>query len=274
MRPDATLYGEPWTGGGPTRFGKGAQKGLPIAVFNDDIRGAIRGDTDGTAPGFATGKGGTDDGIVRGVRGSIEGFAQEPTETINYASAHDNLSLVDKIAKSAPAADASARRAMQKLAIGIVLVAQGIPFIEGGSEMCRTKGGNHNSYEAGDAVNRFDWAAAQQCHDVSDWVAGMIALRKAHPAFRMDDDAEVRASVHMLDTRGTIAWTIDGAAAKDPARQLFVALNGDPVRKEVALPGGRWNILADGNASGTASLRTVMGKVELAPYSMVVAAQE
>ena len=48
----------------------------------------------------------------------------------------------------------------------------------------------------------------------------------------------------------------------------------DAVRKEVALPGGRWNILADGNASGTASLRTVMGKVELAPYSMVVAAQE
>ena len=274
IRPDATLYGEPWTGGGPTRFGKGAQKGLPIAVFNDDIRGAIRGDTDGAAPGFATGKGGTDDGIGRGVRGSIDTFAQEPAETINYASAHDNLSLVDKIAKSAPAADSAARRAMQKLAIGIVLVAQGIPFIEGGSEMCRTKGGNHNSYEAGDAVNRFDWAAAQQCHDVSDWVAGMIALRKAHPAFRMDDDAEVRASLRMLDTRGTIAWTIDGAAAKDPARQLFVALNGDAVRKEVALPGGRWNILADGNASGTASLRTVMGKVELAPYSMIVAAQE
>jgi pullulanase len=140
--------------------------------------------------------------------------------------------------------------------------------------MCRTKGGNHNSYEAGDAVNRFDWAAAQQCRDVSDWVAGMIALRKAHPAFRMDDDAEVRASLRMLDTRGTIAWTIDGTAAKDPARQLFVALNGDPVRKEVALPGGKWNILADGNASGTTSLRTVMGKVELAPHSMIVAAQE
>jgi hypothetical protein len=42
----------------------------------------------------------------------------------------------------------------------------------------------------------------------------------------------------------------------------------------VTLPGGKWNILADGNASGTTSLRTVMGKVELAPYSMVVAAQE
>jgi pullulanase len=101
----------------------------------------------------------------------------------------------------------------------------------------------------------------------------MIALRKAHPAFRMDDDAEVRASLRMLDTRGTIAWTIDGAASKDPARQLFVALNGDAVRKEVALPAGAWKVLADGNSSGTAVLRTVTGTVELAPHSMLVAAQ-
>jgi pullulanase/glycogen debranching enzyme len=54
-RPDATLYGEPWTGGGPIRFGKGAQKGMSIAVFNDHLRNAIRGDLDGTASGFATG---------------------------------------------------------------------------------------------------------------------------------------------------------------------------------------------------------------------------
>jgi pullulanase len=48
IRPDATLYGEPWTGGGPIHFGKGAQKGLTIAVFNDHLRNAIRGDLDGT----------------------------------------------------------------------------------------------------------------------------------------------------------------------------------------------------------------------------------
>jgi pullulanase len=273
IRPDATLYGEPWTGGGPVRFGKGAQKGLPIAVFNDNLRNAVRGDTDGSAPGFATGPGGNADAVRRGVLGSIDDFAQEPGESVNYVSAHDNLTLVDKIAKAAPAADAATRRAMQKLALGIVLVSQGVPFIEGGSELCRTKGGTHNSYEAGDAVNRFDWAAAAQCRDVSDWVAGMIAIRRDHPAFRMWDDAQVRTSRRMLDTGATVAWTLDGAPTKDPAQSLLVVLNGDPSPKAVTLPGGRWAVLADAERAGPAPHGTVAGSVTLPPFSMLVAQQ-
>lgn len=273
LRPDATLYGEPWTGGGPVRFGKGAQRGLPIAVFNDDIRTAVRGDTDGSAPGFATGPGGDLAGVRRGVAGSIDDFAQEPGESVNYVSAHDNLTLVDKIARAAPEADAGTRRAMQKLALGIVLVSQGIPFLEGGSELCRTKQGDHNSYEAGDAVNRFDWAAAMRCQDVSEWTAGMIAIRRAHPGLRMDDDAEVRAALAFTEAAPLVAWTIDGAASGDPARRLLVALNGDPAARKLALPAGAWRILADAERAGTVPIRTASGTVELPPYSMVVAEQ-
>ena len=29
IRPDLTIYGEPWTGGGPIHFGKGVQRGRP-----------------------------------------------------------------------------------------------------------------------------------------------------------------------------------------------------------------------------------------------------
>ena len=52
IKPDITLYGEPWTGGGETHFGKGAQKGTRMAVFNDNIRNAIRGDLDGNSTGL------------------------------------------------------------------------------------------------------------------------------------------------------------------------------------------------------------------------------
>ncbi|MFM7134244.1 MAG: type I pullulanase, partial [Planctomycetota bacterium] len=228
IRPDATLYGEPWTGGGPIRFGKGAQKGLPFAVFNDHYRNALRGDLDGTASGFVTGPGGDSDAVRRGVLGSIDDFTREPAESINYVSAHDNLALTDKIAKTAVRADGPTRRAMQKLALGAVLVAQGVPFLEGGSEICRTKGGDHNSYVSGDAVNRFDWESKDECSEVHDFVRGMIALRRAHPAFRLDDDAAVRASVRMLDAGALIAWTIDGRAAGTPGREYVVVLNGDP----------------------------------------------
>jgi pullulanase len=289
LRPDATLYGEPWTGGGPIRFGKGAQTGLPLGVFNDNLRTAIRGDTDGAVGGFAINAGGSTgtntnantntnlspsaSGIKVGAMGAIDDFTNAPAESINYASAHDNLSLVDKIAKTAPGADAATRRAMQKLAMGIVLVSQGVPFIEGGSEICRTKQGNHNSYEAGDAINQFDWAAAEQCRDVSDWVAGMIAIRAAHPVFRMDNAADVRASCTPLQAAPLLAWTLNGAAAKDSARQVIVVLNGDAAERQFTLPTGEWSVLADANTASATPHRSARGAISMRPYSMFVAAQ-
>ena len=281
LRPDATLYGEPWTGGGPIRFGKGAQKGLPLGVFNDNLRTAIRGDTDGAVGGFAINAGGSTNlnpspsanGITVGAMGAIDDFTTAPAESINYASAHDNLSLVDKIAKTAPDADAATRRAMQKLAIGIVLVSQGVPFIEGGSEICRTKQGNHNSYEAGDAINQFDWVAAEQCRDVSDWVAGMIAIRAAHPVFRMDNAADVRASCTQIQAAPLVAWTLNGAAAKDSARRVIVVLNGDAAERPFTLPAGEWSVLADANTASVTPHRSVRGAISIRPYSMFVAAQ-
>ena len=274
LRPDATLYGEPWTGGGPIRFGKGAQKGLPIAVFNDHLRGAVRGDTDGAGAGFATGPGGDSAAVLRGAAfGAIDDFTQEPGESVAYVSAHDNLSLVDKIAKAAPTADAATRRAMQKLALGIVLVSQGVPFLEGGSEICRTKGGDHNSYVSGDAVNRFDWQAKPACDEVFEWTRGMVALRRAHPALHLDTAKAIRASVKPYDAGPVVAWTIDGAAAKDPAKRLLVLLNGDPVARTVKLPVGEWGVLADDRGAGVNPRGTVKGTVSLAPYGMFVAAQ-
>ncbi|MEI6475375.1 MAG: type I pullulanase [Planctomycetota bacterium] len=295
IRPDATLYGEPWTGGGPVRFGKGAQKGLPVGVFNDNLRTAIRGDTDGAVGGFAihavigtsTEASGTAGGnsqrdmkldpsvnaIKVGAMGALDDFTNEPGETINYASAHDNLSLLDKIIRAAPNADTATRRAMQKLAIGIVLVSQGVPFIEGGSEICRTKQGNHNSYEAGDQINQFDWNAATQCRDVSDWVAGMIAIRAAHPAFRMDNAADIRASCAMLDALPLVAWTLNGAASKDSALQIVVVLNGEAIERQFIMPPGEWDVLADSDSASAVPHASASGAISLKPYSMLVAAQ-
>lgn len=274
IRPDATLYGEPWTGGGPTHFGKGAQKGLPIAVFNDDLRNAIRGDLDGSAVGFATGPGGDDGAIRRGVAGAIDTFTQEPTETINYADAHDNLCLWDKIEKTQPSASDATKRAMQKLALGIVLTAQGVPFIHGGSEFARTKRGDHNSYTSGDDVNAFDWQRAKDYGDVAAFTAGLAQLRRAHPAFRMSDDAEVRKALAFMNAGRTVAFTLDGRVAGDAWKRIFVAYNDEPSALDVDLPPGEWTIVVDATRAGTEQLATARGKVALPPYSMVVAHAE
>jgi pullulanase len=271
MKPDITLYGEPWTGGGETHFGKGAQKGMRMAVFNDNIRNAIRGDLDGNSTGFATGPGGDVAAIQRGVVGAIDDFASEPTETVNYVSAHDNLTLWDKLLKVAAKESDATRRAMQKLALGIVLTSQGIAFIDEGSDFCRTKNGNNNSYNAGDEVNALDWKRKLEYRDVFEYVRGLISLRKSHAAFRMSDDEMVRKSITFFANPNTVSFTINGSSSGDPWSSIFVAYNGEPKSQSVNLPAGTWAIVVDSKNAGVETLRTASGSLEMPPYSMIVA---
>ncbi len=276
VRPDVTLYGEPWTGGGPLYFGKGSQRGMGMAVFNDHLRNAVRGDLDGTGTGFATGPGGDAQAVRRGVAGAIDDFADAPVETINYVSAHDNLTFWDKLLLARPDASDAERRAMQKLAHGIVLTSQGVAFIHAGAEFARTKGGNHNSYNAGDEVNKLDWARKAAYRDVNDYVAGLVELRLSQPVFRMSERSEVRRRLDFVGTAGgeggeVIAFTLDGRGLEgDGWERVFVAYNGGAGGASVRLPGGEWNVVVDAERAGVETLGSARGRYELPAYSMVV----
>jgi pullulanase len=277
IRPDLTIYGEPWTGGGPVYFPKGAQRGMGLAVFNDNYRNAIRGDLDGDATGFATGPGGDPTAIRQGVRGAITDFTNDPTETINYVSAHDNLTFWDKLLRVAPAGDDDRRKAMHTLAHGMVLTSQGVAFVHGAADFARTKGGNHNSYNAGDEVNKFDWPRKAQYHDVFVYIRDLIRLRNDHPAFRIAEADDVRDHVRMLPTSAAnselvVAFTIDGAAVGDEWDTVLVAYNGAASRQLLRLPAGEWTVAVDADrvAAPGESLDTERGGVIMPPYSMLV----
>lgn len=85
---------------------KGAQKGMGIALFNDDYRNNLKGDNDGHKRGFAMGDYGHDHWVKFGICGGIDfnthicGFTLYASETINYVSSHDNLCLYDKFIKT------------------------------------------------------------------------------------------------------------------------------------------------------------------------------
>ncbi len=224
VRPDLMLYGEPWTGGGPLRFPKGAQKGTTFAVFNDDFRNMFRGDLDGSAPGFVTGGGGDYGRLVNLVGGSLspQGFADSPQETINYVSAHDNMTLLDRVARNLPKEQ---QKAALKLAGASVLLSQGIPFLEGGVEMGRTKGGNNNTYSAGDAVNGFDWRRAMEYTDVIDTYRQLIKLRRSNPGLRLSHADAIKQSVRFLPKSETPPNTVAHRVRRD-GKTLFVVLYG------------------------------------------------
>ena len=250
LNPSVLLYGEPWTGGGSALPGgqlvtKGQQKGLEFGVFNDDMRNVLVGSMfDAHNQGFPTGASGQVNLIKTSVMGSIDSFTAEPGETINYATSHDNYTLWDKIGISNGGDPEYDRILMDQLVQAIVLTSQGVPFIQGGDEILRTKGGNDNSYNAGDAVNQFEWERKTQHMDVFNYYAGLIHLRNNHPAFRMSSADDVRKHLTFLNSPdNTVAFQLTGHANGDAWATIVVIYNPTKANAVVSLPEGSWTIV-------------------------------
>jgi pullulanase len=286
------IYGEPW-GAGPSALpdeeqtGMGAQRGMGIAVFNDRFRTALKGGSDDASRGFATGEPGLEEGILQGLRGSVDTFTDRPGESVNYVTAHDNLNLWDKMALSLgagdlerdpyglirpgePLLDNGAVRSCL-LANGIILTSQGIPFFQAGDEMLRSKRGDPNSYASGDGVNRMLWENASRYREVFDYYAGLIALRRAHPAFTLKrrEDLEQIRILHAENL--LVGFTIEGRAGGDAWGRICVWYNGAGEAREAALPPGRWYQVVNGRRAGTETLAEISsGSITLEPRSVAV----
>ncbi len=238
LRPDILLYGEPWVGGDSglpeeCRFLKGAQRGLPIAVFNDDFRNDLKGNNDGFEEGFITGQTGDEEWVALGLSGSIalsenkRGFADAATETVNYLSCHDNLCLYDKIVKVEPIQSFDIHKAMARLGLSMLLSAFGIPFISMGSEFMRTKHGHHNSYNAADSVNQVDWSYREAHDDLVVYFRELLTFRKSQRIFGEGRADVIRKAFHELLVKdNTVIISIVSPYPEDYAEILFIHYAG------------------------------------------------
>ncbi|MCM3785656.1 type I pullulanase [Neobacillus mesonae] len=310
--PSILVYGEPWTGGDsplPDKTLKGAQRGKGFAVFNDHYRSAVKGDNDGGASGFATGWWGLEREVLTGVQGAIYDFTHDPSETINYVTAHDNLNLWDKVVTSqglrhqlqfsewhdgVPALGIAPVEAVMNadpyryvdssklfdndtvrrslLANGMIITSQGIPFIHAGDELMRSKYGDHNSYRSGDAVNSLRWKNKARFRAVFDYYKGLIQLRKEHLAFRMESREQVERHLKVLQCgNGILAYMLDGYAAGDAWNRIIVIYNGKEHAEAVSLPQDKpWNIVVSDEAAGVTPLSQVSKQVVIPRLSMMV----
>lgn len=220
------IYGEPWNGyatdpneAQKMRMGKcPATASGRVGVFNGKYREDIKGNNDGITRGYMfNGTPSWTGAIAVGMRGSLMAvkstsplandwdsmFAYDPEQSINYISAHDNYCLWDKI-KHCGEDNAYGQRVL-KFGNGMILTSQGIPFIHGGDEMLRTKVANgvwtyaHNSYNAPDDYNKYRWDWKVTNAAVFNYHKDLIALRKAHPGFRLTswDDINTRMRTEM-----------------------------------------------------------------------------
>ena len=96
----------------------------------------------------------------------------------------------------------------------------------------------HNSFCSPDAINAIDWSLKDLHRDVFDYYAGMIALRKAHPAFRMADAELVRQNVHFAEAPdNVVVYMIDGKAVEDSNFIVLLNANRKPVTIDVPVNG-------------------------------------
>ena len=74
-------------------------------------------------------------------------------------------------------------------------------------------------------------------------------MRKAHPAFRMTSNVEIKKNIHFDEKvpDGTIVYTINGAALKDSWKKIVVALNSSKNDQAISLPAGKWKVFIDAN---------------------------
>ena len=126
-------------------------------------------------------------------------WADQPYQMISYVSCHDDMCLADRLKATLPKASVQELRALQKLAETAVLTSQGVPFIFAGDEVLRDKQGVHNSYNSPDEINAIDWSNKTTHREVFDYVKGLIAMRRAHPAFRLGDADLVRKHLEFLE---------------------------------------------------------------------------
>ena len=93
--------------------------------------------------------------------GSPAGYADQPSETINYVDAHDNETLFDLLALKLPADTAMADRVrMNTLSLATATLSQAPSLWHAGINLLRSKSLDRNSYNSGDWFNRIDWTGS------------------------------------------------------------------------------------------------------------------
>ena len=271
VNPEALIYGEGWTMGATVDGSDQANQGNiskitphgigAVAVFNDVIRDGLKGSTfDTLSTGFISGSYAANKLKIQfGINGGT-GIAAtwnvKNQMSVNYMSAHDNHSLWDKLAISNPNDSVETRMAMNKLGAGIIMVSKGIPFMQAGEEMMRSKDGDENSYKSSDAVNNIRWntlAEGSDAYAMMLYYKGLIEMRKAYPILGTDGSVKITYGSFGTDGMSALYEAADGTRALvliNPTSQAF------PYTLE-----GQWNLIADGTRAGSQVLATESGNI-------------
>ncbi len=218
--------------------------------FRDTVRDFWRGEP-ATVPELASRLTGSSD--------LYQSDSRRPVASINFVTAHDGFTLADLVSYNekhneangegnrdgegfnrswncgaeGPTDEAAVqdlRRCQQRNLLATLLLSQGVPMVLGGDEIGRTQQGNNNAYCQDNDISWYDWDRVDE--PLLAFTQALIAVRKAHPAFRR------RRWFQGRPIRGTvdIGWyRPDGQEMDDAdwesgfARSVALFLNGEAI---------------------------------------------
>lgn len=283
--PNVIFYGEGWeldtttTKDCTLATQKNSEETPDFAFFSDTIRDLLKGHVfDTSTIGYVSGETGDEEEVEKCFMGASD-WCKSPTQTINYISCHDNMTLIDRITRSTTGTSREDRVKMNNLAAAIYLTAEGTPLMQAGEEFLRTKknasgGFEENSYASSDSVNSLKWATLEEeeYQNVYQYYKGLIAFRKDHPVLRLTDAKDVAAHVtpvEGLDANVT-AFATTGGVNGETADNMYVIFNPNQEETKVTLPDGTWSVYINGEKAGTESLGEVSGEATVDPISALV----
>jgi pullulanase/glycogen debranching enzyme len=291
INPNAIIIAEAW-GGGAYTPAEHSQHGW--AAWNDQIRNGVKGWHPASAgkggQGFIFGKWKT--GVTMAhlrsyITGTLKedgGLFQHKSHAINYLESHDDHTLGDfirlaggkvKIEQAIADLEANARLSpiqmrMNKLGALFLFTCQGAIMIHEGQEFARSKviaktsvsdphAGqiDHNSYNKDNETNWINFQHAEMNRELVDYYRGLMALRRAHRAFRWSE----KKDIELLTSKGefSLGYYIHHASSGD-THDFVVLMNGDttePARFKV--PAGKWEIVVNEQKASTMGLGKFAG---------------
>ena len=270
--PDIVIYGEGWGGYGATtlpaekmtttgnlykHLHNEATPGF-VGGFNDTGRNALRGGNDFAGANFwgFMAQGGSDlagnsnkDNVQAMLRGANGSSGTNPLQTVNYTSCHDNFTLFDQLnytlsddgGKTAPKEETVVQASVA--ANGLVLMSNGIAFINGGEEIFRTKIEDaeeptegevemygkrisHNSYMSSDFTNAYKYDRKLTYKKYFDMYANLVQIRKLlKPVLYPDNTAVDGTDLNFWSTESNTTGLAMYRKGRD-GRDYHILVNG------------------------------------------------
>jgi pullulanase-type alpha-1,6-glucosidase len=245
----------------PNALNSGSPEELEtLLLLTDQIRVGLAGNLAGYT--FIDRYGNEVTGSQVDYNGQPAGYTEDPQEDITYISKHDNQTLYDNNAYKIPLGTSMADRVrIQNLGLSTVFLGQGVPFMQAGSELLRSKSLDQDSYNSGDWFNRLDFTYQANNFGVGLPVAGknqgnwpimaplladpnlapapadiaqmadlyqeLLRIRYSSPLFRLQTAEDVQARVAFHNTG---PWQIPGLIVMSLSDQVEPGLDPEVER--------------------------------------------